>query len=362
MILPTFRARLPTLGTLSERFYLSLYNRQVTNLKYVQRFERHVTRYVGVPSLAFCNGQTALTTMLLAAGIGPGDEVIVPSFTFCGTIAAIRLIGATPVFAEIREDRLTVDYRDVAERMSETTRAILGVDVYGICCDYAHLSDIAECYRRPLLFDSAPSFGSMINAFPTGRYGTAQIFSLHISKPFTTMEGGLLCSKDPEFFERARQIRDFGQDDARNCNHVGLNGKMLEICGMIGVENLKDWPSYRHKRTFACFEFLTYLRRIKGIRTIELTDGQWPSWTYLPILVTEDFGKSRDAVLAHLQEKNIMARKYYTACHMMKPFANGQRLPITERIASQAIALPIYPDMTGEEMEYIADALKGSAQ
>jgi dTDP-4-amino-4,6-dideoxygalactose transaminase len=172
------------------------------------------------------------------------------------------------------------------------------------------------------------------------------------------MEGGALCSADEEIIERAKRIRDFGQDEDRECIDIGLNGKMMEVCALVGLENLKDWREYRHHRTLKCATFRHRLSGIEGLRVIHEPEGQWPIWTYLPVFVEPEFGKTRDEVLAFLHSKNIGARKYYTACHLLKPFASGQSLPVTERIASQVIALPLYGDMSDDEMSRVVDAFK----
>lgn len=360
-MIPTVRPRLPELAAISDKFGRTLYQGNVTNGgEHVRRFERKLSEYLRAPTLAFNNGQTALMAMLMAFGVGPGDEVLMPSFTFCGTAAAVRALGAVPVFCEVDPVRLTIDPSGIAARVTPTTRAILGVDVYGICCDYAALEKIADYYTIPLLFDSAPAFGSMVNAFPTGTFGDAQIFSFHATKPFSTMEGGALCSKHEWAVEKAKRIRDFGQDEAREVTDVGLNGKMIEVSALVGIENLKDWREYRHKRTLRAFTYGHRLNQIEGLRTTPTPQDQWPIWTYMPAFVEPEFGKTRDEVLAVLHSKNVMARKYYQACHLMKPYANGQRLPVTEQLVEQVIALPFWADMTDDEMQRVIDAIEAA--
>lgn len=370
MIIPIIRARLPDLDSIKDKFARALYQGHVTNNgEHVRRFERHLSDYLRAPALTFCNGQSALITMLMSARIKPYDEVICPAFTFAGTAHAIAMLGATPVFADIDAHTLTLDPADVVKKITPRTVAILGVDVYGICCDYKTLTAIARDQGLLALFDSAPAFGSMVGAFPTGNFGDVQIFSFHATKPMTTCEGGCLSTNNAGLFERAKVIRDFGQTEERDCISVGLNGKMMEVCALIGLDNLKDWREYRHKRTFKAAELHHVLFGVKGIRPLALTlspdvtnpNPQWPIWCYFPIFVEPEFGKSRDDVLAYLHSKNVMARKYYAPpLHHTKPYANGGVLPVTEKIAAQVIALPLYADMLPEEMQYIADTLDGA--
>src|SRR5580692_5436565 len=143
MELPIVRPRFPAIESFDARFGTALRRGQVTNGgEYVREFEQKLTDYTGVPALAFNNGQTALLSMLMAAGIRPGDEVILPAFTFCGTAAAVAMLGAIPVFAEIDPKTLTLDPVDAESRITDKTVAILSVDVYGICSDYKALTEL----------------------------------------------------------------------------------------------------------------------------------------------------------------------------------------------------------------------------
>lgn len=363
-MLPTVRPRFPHFEFIRDKFGHALYTGNVTNGgEFVQRFERKLAEYLGVSVLCFNNGQTALIAMLLAAGLEPDDLVAMPSFTFCGTAAAVTMLGGVPLYCEIDPHTLTLSAENVDEQLDypwegRSVKFILGVDVYGICCDYPALQKIADKYQAKLLFDSAPAFGSFHNAFPTGRYGDAQIFSFHATKPFSTMEGGCLCTKNPEIYERAKAIRDFGQDEHKECIAVGLNGKMMEVCAIVGLENLKDWSKHRHLRTLKSAVYRHRLHDIKGVTVIHEPGNGWPIWTYMPVLIEPEFGVDRDSVLAELHKRHVMARKYYAPpVHLMKPYENGQKLPITEAIASKVIALPMYGDMLDEEMNKVAFAL-----
>lgn len=362
MILSNVRPRLPPLEAISDKLARCLYQGLVTNNgEHVQRFERELTEYLRAQTLCFNNGQTALMAMLMTAGVGPGCEVILPSFTFCATAHAVSMLGAQPVFADILPDKLTLDPLSVKTKLSAKTTAILGVDAYGICCEYDLLDQVRQGSSIYLLFDSAPAFGAMWGAFPTGNEGDAQIFSFHATKPFCVGEGGCLSTNNPGLYEGAKRIRDFGQTEDRECVEPGLNGKMQEVNALIGLENLKDWPEYRHRRTLKAATLRSCINEVGGIRAIHepMEPAQWPIWCYFPILIEPEFGKSRDEVLAFLISKEVMARKYYSpGCHRLKPYLNGQSLPVTEMISDSVIALPLYADMRDEEMNYIADVLR----
>jgi dTDP-4-amino-4,6-dideoxy-D-glucose transaminase len=358
-MLEIVRPRFPEIESFDARFGTALRRGQVTNGgEHVRQFEQELADYLGVLALAFVNGQTALIAMLMAAGIKPGDEVIVPAFTFCGTAAAVAMLGAVPVFAEIDPKTLTLDPGDADARVTDRTAAILGVDVYGICCDYKALTELTFKHDVWLLFDSAPAFGSMVDGQPVGRYGDAQIFSFHATKPFSTMEGGCLASPSPDFIERAGYIREFGQDGQREVVSVGLNGKMTEAQALVGLERFRQWTAfgYHQQRQYKIGVYRYLLSEIPGVRVINPPDDQWPIWLYMPILVY-----NRDVVLKRLHERGVMARKYYAPCLHQTPafqrYARGP-LPISEEIGRQIIALPCYSDITDGEMHTIVKAVQ----
>ena len=357
MHLPIVRPRFPELhyGPLSSRFAdqleQCLETGQVTNNgRHVQEFEAKLTDYLEAPTLAFNSGMSALTAMLLAADVR-GGEVILPSFTFPATVQAVILAGATPVFADIDEETWTIDSDDVWQRVTHNTKAILGVDVYGIPCDYGDFADLCEDEGLLFLMDSAPAFGSR------ARCAHAQIFSFHATKPFTTMEGGCLCASDYEIWEKAKAIRNFGQRDNGENLNIGINGKMLEICALIGLEKLQEWDVVASQRKSAAASLRLALGKIEEIGMPFPAPMDSPIWTYCPIL--PDFAAlqcTREEFMLGLYAKGIETRTYYGACH--KFYGSEAQLPITDDIASRVVALPVYNDMTAEEIDYIAAAVK----
>ena len=352
------RPSFPAVEAFLSPFRAALSTGQVTNNgQWVVNFEQKLTEYLDVPTLVFCNGQLALMTMLRAAGI-EGGEVIVPSFTFAATPHAVRWCGAEPVFADIAaDDTLCLDPRDVERKITPRTVAILGVDAYGIACDYEALTKLGHRHGLKVLFDSAAAFGTRVNGRPVGGYGDAQIFSFHATKAFPTMEGGCLCSQDQELLERAKAIRNFGQGAGGDCAEAGLNGKMTEICALIGLEQLKTFEQESSGRHRAVDRMRAGLGGIPGLRLARPTGEQEPIWLYLPVMIDRDqFGLNRDEVAAAFEKENLFVRKYYSPpCHHMGAYRGSQEalLPHTEAAAYSVIALPVYNDMTDFECDGI---------
>lgn len=357
-MLPTVRPIFPDLTAIEVEFARCLDTGAVTNNgPYVQKFEEALTAYLGVPTIAFSSGQAALMAMLKAQDV-EGMEVICPSFTFAGTPAAIRWAGGTPVFADIDPHTLCLDVDNVIPRLRANTGAILGVDPYGISCDRTALENEPGWERKSVLIDSAPSFGSKIDGKPNIG-GTAQIFSFHATKPFSTMEGGCLCSHDPNFLERARRIRNFGQEENGNCFVDGFNGKMMEVCALIGLIQLERFGGIPPLRNTRAAQLRVALGEVPGVRCIIAPKNQMPIWMMQPIMIdAEEFGMSRDDVVKALHRREIMVRKYYSPpCHLMEAYRTDLQLPVTERAAREVIALPIYNDMKQSEVQQIADAI-----
>jgi dTDP-4-amino-4,6-dideoxy-D-glucose transaminase len=359
IVRPTF----PPVENFLPAFRAALAAGQVTNNgPWVLEFERKLTEYLGVPTLVFCNGQLAMMTMLRAAGIETG-EVIVPSFTFPATPHAIRWCGGEPVFADIANDgSMCLDPEDVERKVTPRTVAILGVDPYGIACDYAALTAIARCNGLKLLLDSAPSFGTRVDGRPIGGFGDAQIFSFHATKALPTMEGGCLCSHDQELLERARAIRNFGQGVDGDCDEPGLNGKLTEICARIGLEELKVFEQGAINRRRAVQRMRSGLEQIPGLTLAQAATNQEPIWLYLPVVIDKNrFGMNRDELAAAFAKENLSVRKYYSPpCHHMSAYrgARNLSLPRTEAAAYNVLALPVYNDMTDRECDGIVQVFR----
>jgi dTDP-4-amino-4,6-dideoxyglucose len=359
IVRPTF----PPVESFLPAFRAALAAGQVTNNgPWVLEFERRLSEYLAVRTLVFCNGQLAMMTMLRAAGIESG-EVIVPSFTFPATPQAVRWCGGEPVFADIANDlSMCLDPEDVERKITPRTVAILGVDPYGIACDYAALTAVARRNGLKLLFDSAPSFGTRVDGRPTGGYGDAQIFSFHATKAFPTMEGGCLCSHDQELLERAKAIRNFGQGADGDWGDFGLNGKLTEICALIGLEALKVFEQASINRRRAVQRMRTGLERIPGLTLPQPAANQEPIWLYLPVVIDKTrFGMNRDELAAAFEKENLFVRKYYSPpCHHMSAYrrARNLSLPRTEATAYNVVALPVYNDMTDRECDGIVQLFR----
>jgi dTDP-4-amino-4,6-dideoxyglucose len=359
--LPIVRPTFPAAEDLVPDLKTILASGRVTNNgPFVVEFERRLTEYLGADTLVFCNGQTALLTMIKASGIERG-EVIVPAFTFPATVHAIRWAGATPVFADILDDgsfRISPD--DVRRKINDKTVAILAVDPYGIACDYEEIDEIGRNRHLRVLYDSAAAFGTRMDGHPVGAFGDAQIFSFHATKAFSCMEGGALCSRDATLLRRARAIRNFGQVAEGDFKEVGLNGKMMEVSALVGLKQMPAFELSRTVRLRSVERLRRGLEKLPGVSVGRAPERQEPIWLYLPVVIDEEaFGLDRDEAAAALQKGNLHVRKYYSPpCHVLAPYLENCDTPleVTEFVAGRVLALPVYNDMKDHECDMIVQA------
>ena len=361
MTIPIVRPSHPSLAEFDVYFERALQSGQVTNNgPKVQEFEAVLTKLLGVETICFNNATSALIAMLRAIDVVDMD-VIVPSFTFAATPHAVIMAGGRPVFADIDENTLCLDPIAAERAITGRTTAIMGVDAYGLCWDPPKGWTDGSI---DILIDSAPAFGSDIAGINPATRGKAQVYSFHATKPFSTMEGGCLCSTDDGLIERAKAIRNFGIGHDGRVEQIGINGKMMEICAIIGLKQLETWPERTSARTESAASLHEAMSEIKGIKAIKPPSNQMPIWTYYPILIKEGFGVPRNIVVKKLHEKGVMVRQYYEPCHQMPAYQYNPKYPchvklaVTEHIAEQVIALPVFDHMLPGDIAEIASALR----
>lgn len=356
------RPVMPDLSEFEADFRACLISGQVTNnAQWVVAFEQRLREFLEVKfALAFCNGETALICMLKAAELE--GEIIVPSYTFSGTVHAAIWSGLRPVFADIDEASFTISAVAVEERVTPKTSAILAAPVYGNPCDNAALQELAERRGLTLLYDSASGFGSTYGGRRLGGFGKAEIFSFHATKVFGTMEGGALTTNDPELYERARLLRGFGQIGAVDCGLAGLNGKMMEVAALVGLRSLEKYEAVLAHRARIEADYDRFLGGIPGVKLQKVTRGSTATRLFQAFLLDPDaFGLNRDELIEALRRDNITARKFLDPpVHRMTYYREvfgDVHLPVTERVAASAVALPFPSNMTFEEVRGISTTI-----
>jgi dTDP-4-amino-4,6-dideoxygalactose transaminase len=374
---PAFAKRLeivrpvfPSADRLQGRFAEALRSGQVTNMgRYSRELETRLAEYVGAKyCAAFCNGESALIAMLHAAGLPKGAGVITPAYTFSGTAHAIAWNGLTPIFADIDPETWTLDVADAESRIKRGVKAILAAPLYGNPCDIDALTALAQRKGLRLFFDSASGCGSRYRNRPLGGFGEAEMFSLHATKVFTTMEGGAVVTNNRGLHEAVCMIRNFGKSGQEaDCTYAGLNGKMTEIAALVGLELLPQLDAVVAHRDRIAARYRSGLDGVFGLTHQRVQRHGLSSWLYYQFLVDPDaFGLTRDELIVALERENIAARRFnFPANHQLTCYRSPKPrspLPAAEHVASHSVALPLYSDMTSDEVDGIVACVRAIYQ
>jgi len=335
----------------------------------VEEFEQTFADFVGARyAVAVSSGTAALHAAMYAVDIGPGDEVIVPPMTFVATVNAVVFQGGTPVFSDVEENTLLLNPRIVEEKITSRTKAIIAVDYAGQPCDYDALRAIAEKYDLVLAADACHALGAQYKEKKAGTLADLTVFSFHPVKHITTGEGGMITTDDPGLAEKMRRFRNHGIDSdhagrARQgtwyyeMTDLGYNYRITDLQCALGLSQLEKMPFFLKRR-----------REIAG-----LYDEAFGSWNDLkPLENREEIFNSyhlyvvqvngRDELFHHLRRKGIGANVHYIPVHLhpfyQRRFGTGLGLcPIAEEVYHHILSLPMFPQMTKEEAEYVISSL-----
>lgn len=319
----------------------------------VKAFEEEFSAQLvaGRECVAVNSGTSGLHLGLLAAGIGPGDEVIVPSFTFAATGNSVAITGASPVFADIEPDFFCLDPASVEASITERTKAIMPVHLYGHPAAMDELLAVAEKHGLMVFEDAAQAHGASLDGRMVGTFGTFAMFSLYPTKNMTSGEGGMVSCAEPEIARRVRLLRNQGMEKQYANELVGLNNRMTDIHASIGRVQLTKVGGWTEKRQ-ANAAFLD--ENLDGVAVPPVADGAVHVYHQYTIRVAED----RDRIVAALREEHQVGSGVYYPIpnhrlESLAPYAPGLELPETEKAAAEVISLPVHPSLTQEHLERI---------
>ena len=327
---------------------------------FIDRFERAVAEATGAAhAIAVCNGTVALHLALHVLGLGPGDEVIVPSFTYISSVNTIAQTGATPVFAESRRSDWLLDVEDVARRITPRTKAILPVHLYGHACDMVALQALASRHGLAMVEDCAEALGTTLSGRHVGTFGEIGTFSFFGNKTVTTGEGGMVITNDDALAKRLRQTKGQGQSLTRRYWHeiMGFNYRMTNVAAAIGMAQMERLPAIlKRKRTLAA-QYRALLANCPVTFQQPLPDMAGSDWL-VSLLLPE--GTDRDRLMSDLQSQGIETRPVFYPAHHMPMYASGLLLPVAESIAARGISLPSYPELSRNDVMRVTTALTGA--
>lgn len=334
-----------------------------SNGKYISKFENAFADFLDCQhAIAVSNGTVALHVPLVALGLKPGDEVLVPSLTYIATANAVAYCGAKPVFVDCLPDTWNIDIEDARRKVTKNTKGIMPVHLYGNPSDMDAVMEFAKEFNLFVLEDAAECHGATYRRKKVGTFGDAGIFSFFGNKIITTGEGGMIVTNDTELDSKMRQLKGQGQDPNRRYwfTEVGYNYRMTNIEAAIGlaqVEKIDTHIANRKKVAEWYFEELSDLQdRISFQKVTEHSESVW--WM-LSILLKDTVKIERDALMDKLAEDGIETRPIFYPMHIMPVYEDkNANCPVSEYVSSHGINLPTYGQLTREDVKYICDCIR----
>lgn len=326
-----------------------------------RQLETELKEYLGVEGVSlFTNGHMALELAIQAMNLS--GEVITTPFTFASTTHAIVRNGLTPVFCDIDPEDFTIDVNQLESLITDRTSAIIPVHVYGSICNVEEIERIAKKYGLKVIYDAAHTFGVKYKGIGIGAYGDASMFSFHATKVYNSIEGGAITFHNEEFGEQLQRLKNFGIRSEEVIDSIGANAKMNEFQAAMGLCNLRHVEEEIEKRRKVYEKYVELLSNVEGIQLLKQQEDVQSNYAYFPVVFHEkEFGASRNEVCEALKQEEIYARKYFYPltnefdCFHGKYDVNDT--PVALHISKRVLTLPMYADLSIEDVERICNVI-----
>lgn len=341
----------------------------------VEELERAFADYVGTSNaVAYSSGTAALHGAAYAAGLGPGDEVVVPALTFAATAACAVYVGATPVLADVEPGTLNLDPRELERRLTPRTRAVIPVHYAGVPADLEAIREIAARHELVVIEDAAHAAGADAPSGRCGALGDMGVFSLHPAKQLTAGEGGIVTTDDPELAERLRRFRNHCMDTsgrereqagafAYTIEELGFNYRLTDLQAALGLSQLRKLDRFVERRR-ALVRLYDELLHGLPLDTPVALAGTRPSWhLYVVRLRLEQLSTGRDELFDELRAENIGVNVHYLPVHYLGYYARllgkgAGDFPVAEEAYRRILTLPLFPAMSEEDVASVVAALE----
>ena len=326
--------------------------------KFINQFEESFSEYLGIKySAAVSNGTVALHAALLVLGIGKGDEVIVPTFTYIASVNSIRYTDAVPVFVDSKEDTWQMDPEEVKKKITSKTKAVMAVHLYGHICEMDELVKICNEHNLYLIEDTAEAFGSKYKGKFAGTFGDISTFSFFGNKTITTGEGGIVSTNSKELYDLIVRLKGQGLAAGKEYFHdiIGYNYRMTNICAAIGCAQLENATGIITKKREIANWYNNQLNDLPLQLHKESKDVYHTYWMYT-VMVND--AEKRDMLRTFLKENGIETRPAFHPVHQMPMYyKEGASFPVAESMALKGINLPSYPELSESDVEYICKTI-----
>lgn len=331
-----------------------------------EELEKELASYLGVEYISlFANGTLALITALQALKIT--GEVITTPYSFVATTHSLMWNGIKPVFVDIDPITLNLDPEKIESAITPHTTAILPVHVYGTPCDNNRIQSIADKHNLKVIYDAAHAFNVRENGISVANYGDLSILSFHATKVYSTIEGGAIICHDEKMKRHIDDLKNFGFRDEVTVVAPGINAKMNEVQAAYGLLSLKYVDEAIQKRKIIAEYYSEKLKNVQGLSVLKLDSDITYNYSYFPVFVNENkYGISRNNLYEKLKQHNIFGRRYFYplisefSIYNQLPSASAQNLPIAHKVAEEVICLPIYPELSVEELNRIVSILNSN--
>ena len=334
----------------------------------VKAFEKAVAERVGVKhALAVNSGTSGLHLCLEALGIGEGDEVITSSFSFVASANCIIYTGATPVFVDIEPETLAIDPAKIEAAITEKTKAIIPIDVFGQPCRIEEISAIARKHNLALVQDSCEAIGAVRNGKEVGgpEYCDAAVFAFYPNKQMTTGEGGIVVTDNDELARAIDSMRNQGRDDAGTwMNHVrvGYNYRLDEMSAALGLSQVSRLDAILDHRENVARMYSERLADVPGV-TVPNVLPETTRMSWFVYVIQLDEGIDKTDVIAQLDARGVPRRPYFSPIHLQPIYREmygyqGGEFPVTEAVAQRTLAIPFYSLMPEDEVDYVCEQIR----
>ncbi len=330
-------------------------------------FEAEFAEKVGAKhAVTSANGSAALHLAHMCY-LQPGDEVLVPSFTFIATATMVSAVGGVPVICDVDPETFLIDLEDAEKRITEKTKAISPVHLFGNPCDINKFKAFADKHGLKIIWDAAQAHGAQFEGKDVGSFDDFVSYSFYPSKNMFVGEGGMTCTNSDEFAEKLRFLRTHGQTGKYYHTMLGLNYRMTDVEAAIGREQLKRLDDMITVRSKNANILNSGLSSINGIQLQKITDGGISAWHQYCILVQPDiFGCDRDALGDKLREKGVATGVHYPrGCHqqpILQELYGEVSLPVTEQLCQSILALPVHHGLTEDDVNYVVESISSIAK